>query len=87
MRLPCCGKRMPPLQKRLMSSVHRRRIFAEGRSDEIRITPMSTQTNTPKIDAKDALTLLEQAWAYYTPEPVVAEDQREPDLFEYANAA
>ncbi|MBO9434232.1 hypothetical protein J7394_08450 [Ruegeria sp. R13_0] len=48
---------------------------------------MSTQTNTPKTDAKEALTLLEQAWAYYTPEPVGAEDQREPELFEYANAA
>ncbi len=48
---------------------------------------MSTQANTPKTDAKEALNLLEQAWAYYTPEPAVAEDQREPELFEYANAA
>ncbi|WP_170468964.1 hypothetical protein [Ruegeria profundi] len=48
---------------------------------------MSTQANTPKTDAKEALTLLEQAWAYYTPEPVGAHDQREPELFEYANAA
>ncbi len=48
---------------------------------------MSTQANTSKTDAKEALTLLDQAWAYYTPEPVGAEDQREPELFEYANAA
>ncbi len=48
---------------------------------------MSTQSNTLKTDAKEALTLLEQAWAYYAPETVGAEDQREPELFEYANAA
>ncbi len=48
---------------------------------------MSTQANTPKTDAEEALTLLEQVWAYYAPEPVGAHDQREPELFEYANAA
>jgi len=36
----------------------------------------------------EALAVLEEAWAYFTPAPVlVPEDQREPELFEYANAA
>ncbi|MFY2823646.1 hypothetical protein [Ruegeria sp. MALMAid1280] len=38
--------------------------------------------------AAEALALLEQAWAYYTPEAVqVSDEQHEPELFEYANAA
>ncbi|WP_170762286.1 hypothetical protein [Ruegeria lacuscaerulensis] len=49
---------------------------------------MQTQTTENKTSAAEALALLEQAWAYYTPEPVSApEAQREPELFEYANAA
>ena len=40
-----------------------------------------------KTPAQTALDLLNQAWAYYEPEPVQARNQREPDLFEYANAA
>lgn len=46
---------------------------------------MSKDTSKRKIDAKQALDVLEQAWAYYTPEPVQAD--KEPELFEYANAA
>ncbi|WP_172677882.1 hypothetical protein [Ruegeria sp. 6PALISEP08] len=46
---------------------------------------MSTATSKQKVDAQEALKLLEQAWAYYTPEPVQAD--KEPELFEYANAA
>lgn len=46
---------------------------------------MNANTSKRKIDAKEALKLLEQAWAYYTPEPVKAD--KEPELFEYANAA
>ena len=48
---------------------------------------MKTEPQTPKLTAKDALEMLEQAWAYYTPEPLLTDDLREPDLFEYANAA
>jgi len=41
-----------------------------------------------KSKAAEALALLEQAWAYYTPEPAPrTETEREPALFEYANAA
>ncbi|WP_420585157.1 hypothetical protein [Ruegeria sp.] len=46
---------------------------------------MSTQNN--KTKAAEALEALEQAWAYYTPEPAPVAETREPDLFEYANAA
>ncbi|MEX0305836.1 MAG: hypothetical protein AB3N12_00485 [Ruegeria sp.] len=40
-----------------------------------------------KNDASKALEWLEQAWAYYTPEPLVPAKGSEPELFEYANAA
>jgi hypothetical protein len=41
-----------------------------------------------KTKAAEALALLEQAWAYYTPEPALeTQEQHEPELFEYANAA
>ncbi|WP_171641647.1 hypothetical protein [Ruegeria sp. HKCCD6157] len=46
---------------------------------------MSKDTSERKTDAQNALELLEQAWAYYTPEP--AKSDKEPELFEYANAA
>lgn len=42
--------------------------------------------NTDK-QAAEALKLLEQAWAYYQPEPLPSEATHEPELFEYANAA
>ncbi|MBO9445588.1 hypothetical protein [Ruegeria sp. R14_0] len=48
---------------------------------------MENQEPKSKTSTSDALELLNQAWAYYTPEPTVAEEQREPALFEYANAA
>ncbi|CAD0184066.1 hypothetical protein RUESEDTHA_00944 [Ruegeria sp. THAF57] len=44
------------------------------------------QDQNQKTKADEALEALEQAWTYYTPEPV-ASDTHEPDLFEYANAA
>ena len=37
--------------------------------------------------AGEAVRLLEQAWAYYTPEPLPAGTAQEPELFHYANAA
>ncbi len=40
-----------------------------------------------KHDAAKALEFLEQAWAYYTPEPKVPAKDETPELFEYANAA
>ncbi|SMO54947.1 hypothetical protein [Ruegeria faecimaris] len=46
---------------------------------------MRTKTNS--ADAAEALELLEQAWAYYTPETVIPTSERMPELFEYANAA
>ncbi len=48
---------------------------------------MNTKTKKSVEDAAKALELLEQAWAYYTPEPVVTAADHEPELFEYANAA
>ncbi len=46
---------------------------------------MNTQNH--KIGAAKAMELLEQAWAYYTPEPVVPAKDETPGLFEYSNAA
>lgn len=40
-----------------------------------------------KTSAAEALELLEQAWAYYAPEPQVQPVQEQPELFQYANAA
>ncbi len=48
---------------------------------------MKTENSTAKTDAAEALKLLEQAWAYYTPEPSDHAEDKEPELFEYANAA
>ncbi|SLN50230.1 hypothetical protein [Ruegeria meonggei] len=48
---------------------------------------MQTQHADTKTKAAEALELLEQAWAYYTPETPQTDAQREPELFEYANAA
>ncbi|NVO56537.1 hypothetical protein HW561_12135 [Rhodobacteraceae bacterium B1Z28] len=48
---------------------------------------MNTNTSNQKTGAEEALELLEQAWAYYTPEPLEPVTEREPELFEYANAA
>ncbi|MES0826276.1 hypothetical protein [Ruegeria sp. SCP11] len=45
------------------------------------------QEQNSKTKAAEALELLEQAWAYYTPEPALASETHEPELFEYANAA
>ncbi|WP_169794860.1 hypothetical protein [Ruegeria profundi] len=45
------------------------------------------EKQTSKTKAAEALELLEQAWAYYTPEPAPVSGAREPELFEYANAA
>ncbi len=40
-----------------------------------------------KSQADNALELMEQAWAYYMPEPVIPVKEDTPELFEYANAA
>ncbi len=48
---------------------------------------MITKTSSSQTSAKEALELLDQAWAYYMPEPVQAETKDEPRLFDYANAA
>ncbi|WP_170551604.1 hypothetical protein [Ruegeria atlantica] len=45
------------------------------------------QDQNSKTNAAEALELLEQAWAYYTPEPASVTEVHEPELFEYANAA
>ncbi|UWQ93488.1 hypothetical protein QEZ52_05295 [Aliisedimentitalea scapharcae] len=48
-------------------------------------------TSAPsKTTAQQALKLLEQAWAYYTPMPIPVPQTEQPeqaDLFQYANAA
>jgi len=44
----------------------------------------------PKQAEQDALTILEEAWAYYTPAPYVADkgaETPEPQLFAYYDAA
>lgn len=48
---------------------------------------MQNQRQQSKTSAVEALELLNQAWTYYTPEPVEVEKKDEPELFEYANAA
>ncbi|WP_200876125.1 hypothetical protein [Ruegeria halocynthiae] len=48
---------------------------------------MNTRPTNSQSKAEKALELLDQAWAYYTPESAQSEMQREPELFEYANAA
>ena len=49
---------------------------------------MQEKNADSKSKAAEALAVLEQAWAYYAPEPVHVDDaQHEPELFEYANAA
>ncbi|WP_171175838.1 hypothetical protein [Ruegeria sp. HKCCD8929] len=48
---------------------------------------MKTAELTKDEKAAEALRLLEEAWAYYTPQPKPQAVAREPDLFEYANAA
>ncbi|UWR07530.1 MULTISPECIES: hypothetical protein [Ruegeria] len=45
------------------------------------------KNESKKTDAAKALEYLEQAWAYYEPEPVKPAKDAEPELFEYANAA
>ena len=51
------------------------------------VTPMKKSKDNKKINASEALEILGQAWAYYTPEPVLRLAEGEPELFEYANAA
>lgn len=48
---------------------------------------MQNQEPQSKTSPAEALELLNQAWAYYSPAPAAMEDQREAELFEYANAA
>ena len=80
---------MSRLQKRQMQTLWHMAILASGRGDELddRITPMKAETSKRKTTAAEALELLEQAWSYYMPEPKQPQAKREPDLFEYANAA
>ena len=53
------------------------------------VRPMENTVKLPEPKAKEALKLLEQAWAYYTPQPkpVPQSEQQHPELFQYANAA
>ncbi|CAN0587173.1 unnamed protein product [Ectocarpus sp. 12 AP-2014] len=44
-------------------------------------------TTAPKTPAQLALDALDQAWAYFAPEPVAQLDDQEPDLFQYHAAA
>ncbi|WP_170414998.1 hypothetical protein [Ruegeria atlantica] len=48
---------------------------------------MQNQLLQSKTSAVEALELLDQAWAYYSPKPAKVDAKREPELFEYANAA
>ena len=64
-------------------------IGREGPNLMQRMTPMNTANKParPHIPAQEALDLLNQAWAYYVPEPVMVAKEEQPDLFQYANAA
>ncbi|MFC3613035.1 hypothetical protein ACFORG_04620 [Lutimaribacter marinistellae] len=42
---------------------------------------------TTRTTPADALKLLEDAWAYFQPEPAPVSGDEQPDLFQYANAA
>ncbi|WP_170789733.1 hypothetical protein [Ruegeria lacuscaerulensis] len=48
---------------------------------------MEKNPSEKQAAAAKALELLDQAWAYYMPEPNSTQEQHEPELFEYANAA
>ena len=48
---------------------------------------MKTVTKLPATAALEALKALEQAWAYYEPEPLTVTYKDQPDLFEYHTAA
>jgi hypothetical protein len=76
----------------LADEIARRSAMFSGREGQLqhdRTMPTNTltQTTTGKIPAQEALKLLDQAWTYYVPEPKRLQEQREPELFEYANAA
>lgn len=43
--------------------------------------------DTRRSPAQEALALLEQAWAYYTPEKQPVQREEQLELFQYANAA
>lgn len=50
---------------------------------------MEKTAKLPEKTGPDGLMILEQAWAYYMPEPMPAKagDDKQPDLFQYCNAA
>lgn len=48
---------------------------------------MDQKTETSKVTAQDALAILDEAWAYYTPEEAAVEETEEPELFQYHAAA
>ncbi|MGR3805407.1 hypothetical protein [Marinibacterium profundimaris] len=41
----------------------------------------------PAVEVQHALDILNEAWAYYSPEPAIVQNDEEPDLFEYYAAA
>ena len=48
---------------------------------------MTNIAKLPDQAAKEALKHLDQAWAYYTPEPAPVTYKDQPDLFQYHTAA
>ncbi len=52
-------------------------------------TTINTQENTTADKARAALQVLEEAWAYYTPEPLPAHAESDvvSELFQYHAAA
>ncbi|WP_428926439.1 hypothetical protein [Marinibacterium sp. SX1] len=49
---------------------------------------MDLSKNAPaKTSAEEALDILAEAWTYYTPEPALKLDDKEPELFQYHEAA
>lgn len=50
---------------------------------------MNAKTIKQQTSAKDALDILNDAWSYYSPEPMPqsGQERKEPELFQYHNAA
>lgn len=48
---------------------------------------MDLSTKAETTAAQEALNILAEAWVYYTPEPAAKIEDKEPELFQYHEAA
>lgn len=64
--------------------------YMNGQGGALTLTEflMDLSKNAPaKTSAEEALDILAEAWTYYTPEPALKLDDKEPELFQYHEAA